>query len=72
MVKGEIKMSFREREILKTIYEQIKILQDEGTEEEVIIFINSVLKTAIQLKCSNSIINRLFVLKDYIELGYKL
>ena len=65
-------MSFREREILKTIYEQIKILQDEGTEEEVIIFINSVLKTAIQLKCSNSIINRLFVLKDYIELGYKL
>ena len=65
-------MSFREREILKTIYEQIKILQEEGTEEEVIIFINSALKTAIQLKCSNSIINRLFVLKDYIELGYKL
>ena len=32
-------MSFREREILKTIYEQIKILQEEGTEEEVIIFI---------------------------------
>ena len=65
-------MSFREREILKTICEQIKILQDEGTEEEVIIFINSALKTAIHLKCSNSIINRLFVLKDYIELGDKL
>ena len=65
-------MSIREREILKTICEQIKILQDEGTEEEVIIFINSALKTAIQLKYSNSIINRLFVLKDYIELGYKL
>ena len=65
-------MSFREREILKTICEQVKILQDEGTDEEVIIFINSALKTAIQLKCSNSIINRLFVLKDYIELGYRL
>ena len=65
-------MRFREEEILKTIYEQIKILQEEGTEEEVIVFINSALKTAIQLKCSISIIDKLFVLKTYIELGNKL
>ena len=43
-------MSFREREILKTIYEQIKILQEEGTEEEVIIYINSALKNCNTIK----------------------
>ena len=65
-------MNFEEREIIKEIYNQIKILQEEGCEEEVVTFINCTLNNAIKLKCSNNLINKLFILKDYLELGYKL
>ena len=65
-------MNFAEREIIKTIYRQIKILQEEGSKEEVIAFINCTLNNAIKLKCSNNVINKLFILKDYLELGNKL
>ena len=65
-------MDFTGREIIRTIYRQIKILQEEGSKEEVITYINYVLNNAIKLKCSNNVINKLFILKDYLELGYKL
>ena len=65
-------MNFNEREIIKEICNQIKILQEEACEEEVVTFINCALNNAIKLKCSNNVINKLFILKDYLELGNKL
>ena len=65
-------MDFTEREIIRTIYRQIKILQEEGSKEEVVAFINCTLNNAIKLKCSNNVINTLFILKEHLELGNKL
>ena len=42
-------MNFAERELIKTIYRQIKILQEEGSKEEVVAFINCTLNNAIKL-----------------------
>ena len=65
-------MNFAERELIKTIYRQIKILQEKGQKEQVVAFIKCTINNAIKLKCSNNVINKLFILKDYLELGYKL
>ena len=65
-------MNFAEREIIKTIYKQIKILQEEGSEAAVVAFLNCTLNNAIKLKCSNNVINTLFIFKNLLELGYKL
>ena len=65
-------MNFKEREIIKEICNQIKILQEKGCEEEVVTFINCALNNAIKLKCSNNLINTLFIFKNLLELGYKL
>ena len=42
-------MNFKEREIIKEICNQIKILQEKGCEEEVVTFINCALNNAIKL-----------------------
>ena len=61
-----------DRETLEAICSQIKTLQKEGGEKELKIFIKYTLKAAINLKCSDSLINEILTLKHYIDSGIEL
>ena len=60
-------MKKEEREFIKLIFNQIKILEKEGFKEDIVPFINCILNNATKLKYSNTIIDILSILKDYFK-----
>ena len=61
-----------EKEYMKRIYKKIKIIQENKQQKELIKFINLAYFRAIMLNFSNEVINRLSLVKYYIEKGEKL
>ena len=61
-----------EKEYMKRIYKKIKIMQENKQQKELIKFINLAYFRAIMLNFSNEVINRLSLVKYYIEKGEKL
>ena len=61
-----------EKEYMRKIYKEIKLLQENGQQKELIKFINLAVIRAIYLNLSENVINRLYLVKYYIEKGEKI
>ena len=58
-----------EKEFMRKIYKEIKLLQETNKRKELIKFINLAHIRAIELNLSDDVINRLYLAKYYIEKG---
>ena len=65
-------MTFYEKEMLLEIASQVKKLQEKGNKEDTLTFIDFSIINAENSKCSNGLINRLYLLKDYVDSDKKL
>ena len=61
-----------EKEFMRKIYKEIKLIQENKQQKELIKFINLAVIRAIYLNLSDDVINRLYLAKYYIEKGEKL
>ena len=61
-----------EKEFMRKIYKEIKLLQETNQRKELIKFINLAHIRAIELNLSDDVINRLYLAKYYIEKGKKI
>ena len=61
-----------EKEFMRKIYKEIKLLQETNQRKELIKFINLAYIRAIELNLSDDVINRLYLAKYYIEKGEKI
>ena len=61
-----------EKEFMRKIYKEIKLMQENKQQEELIKFINLAVIRAIHLNLSDDVINRLYLAKYYIEKGEKI
>ena len=61
-----------EKEFMRKIYKEIKLLQETNQRKELIKFINLAIIRAIYLNLSDDVINRLYLSKYYIEKGEKI
>ena len=61
-----------EKEFMRKIYKEIKLMQENGEQKELIKFINLAIIKAIHLNFSENVINRLYLAKYYIEKGEKI
>ena len=61
-----------EKEFMRKIYKEIKLMQENGEQKELIKFINLAIIKAIYLNFSENVINRLYLAKYYIEKGEKI
>ena len=61
-----------EKEFMRKIYKEIKLMQENNQQNELIKFINLAYFRAIMLNLSNDVINRLSLAKYYIEKGEKI
>ena len=61
-----------EKEFMRNIYKDIKLMQENKQQEELIKFINLMVIKAIYLNLSENVINRLYLAKYYIEKGEKI
>ena len=61
-----------EKEFMRKIYKEIKLLQETNQRKELIKFINLAHIRAIELNLSDDVINRLYLAKYYIETGAKI
>ena len=58
-----------EKEFMREIYREIKLMQENNQRKELIKFINLAFIRAIHLNLSENVINRLSLAKYYIEKG---
>ena len=65
-------MKYYEKEFMREIYKEIKIMQENKQQKELIKFINLAVIRAIYLNFSDDVINRLYLAKYYIEKGEKI
>ena len=61
-----------EKEFMRKIYKEIKLMQENKQQKELIKFINLAVIRAIYLNLSDDVINRLYLAKYYIEKGEKI
>ena len=61
-----------EKEFMRQIYKEIKIMQENKQQKELVKFINLANIRAIYLNLSDDVINRLYLAKYYIEKGEKI
>ena len=61
-----------EKEFMRKIYKEIKLMQEKEQQKELIKFINLTVIRAIYLNLSENVINRLYLAKYYIEKGEKI
>ena len=61
-----------EKEFMRKIYKEIKLMQEKEQQKELIKFINLAVIRAIHLNLSENVINRLYLAKYYIEKGEKI
>ena len=61
-----------EKEFMRKIYKEIKLMQENEQQKELIKFINLAFIRAIHLNLSENVINRLSLAKYYIEKGDKI
>ena len=61
-----------EKEFMRKIYKEIKLMQENKQQKELIKFINLAVIRAIHLNLSDDVINRLYLAKYYIEKGEKI
>ena len=61
-----------EKEFMRKIYKEIKLMQENKQQKELIKFINLAVIRAIYLSLSDDVINRLYLAKYYIEKGEKV
>ena len=61
-----------EKEFMRKIYKEIKLMQEKEQQKELIKFINLAVIRAIYLNLSENVINRLYLAKYYIEKGEKI
>ena len=61
-----------EKEFMRKIYKEIKLMQEKEQQKELIKFINLSVIRAIHLNLSENVINRLYLAKYYIEKGEKI
>ena len=61
-----------EKEFMRKIYREIKLMQENKQQKELIKFINLAFIRAIHLNLSDDVINRLYLAKYYIEKGEKI
>ena len=61
-----------EKEFMRKIYKEIKLMQENKQQKELIKFINLAVIRAIYLNLSENVINRLYLAKYYIEKGEKI
>ena len=61
-----------EKEFMRKIYKEIKLLQETNQRKELIKFINLAHIRAIELNLSDDVINRLYLAKYHIEKGEKI
>ena len=61
-----------EKEFMRQIYKEIKIMQENKQQKELVKFINLANIRAIYLNLSDDVINRLYLAKYYIEKGERL
>ena len=62
-------MYSHEKEFMRNVYKDIKLMQENKQQEELIKFINLMVIKAIYLNLSENVINRLYLAKYYIEKG---
>ena len=60
-------MYSHEKEFMRNVYKDIKLMQENKQQEELIKFINLMVIKAIYLNLSENVINRLYLAKYYIE-----
>ena len=60
-------MTNYEKEYMRKIYKEIKLMQENGQQKELIKFINLAFIRAINLNLSKDVFNRLYLAKYYIE-----
>ena len=65
-------MTNYEKEYMRKIYKEIKLMQENGQQKDLIKFINLAHIRAITLNFSEDVINRLYLAKYYIEKGEKI
>ena len=61
-----------EKEFMRKIHKEIKLMQEKGQQKDLIKFINLSVIRAIHLNLSEDVINRLYLAKYYIEKGENL
>ena len=61
-----------EKEFMRKIYKEIKLMQEKEQQKELIKFINLAVIRSIYLNLSENVINRLYLAKYYIEKGEKI
>ena len=61
-----------EKEFMRKIYKEIKLLQENKQQKELVKFINLAIIRAIYLNLSENVINRLYLARYYIEKGERL
>ena len=61
-----------EKEFMREIYREIKLMQKNNQRKELIKFINLAFFRAIALNLSDDVINKLYLAKYYIEKGEKI
>ena len=62
-------MYSHEKGFMRNIYKDIKLMQENKHQEELIKFINLMFIKAIYLNLSENVFNRLYLAKYYIEKG---
>ena len=65
-------MNRYEKEFIRNVYKEIKLLQENGQQKDLIKFINLAHIRAITLNFSEDVINRLYLAKYFIEKGEKI
>ena len=62
-------MTDYEKEFMRKIYKEIKLMQEKEQQKEIIKFINLAVIRAIYLNFSEDVFNRLYLAKYYIKKG---
>ena len=65
-------MNRHEKEFIRNVCKEIKLMQENGQKKDLIKFINLAHIRAITLNFSEDVINRLYLAKYYIEKGEKI